>query len=190
MAEGLTLPSPVWRDGHLADETTAGRVREFAVRGRRRNAFLVSGTEVLFLPAAVPGLESLTVYNGWFPHLSRAIQVVSAIANSTVRLPGGRRLVESVNARTVGGSGGPDAAERAKTLSHVVAVARDDTGEAVSEVHLEGPSPYSLTGELIAWAAQRLASGAARTAGVVGPVTAFGLDELVAGSAGAGLARV
>ncbi|WP_418001637.1 saccharopine dehydrogenase family protein [Mycobacterium sp. PDNC021] len=190
MAEGLILPATVWRDGHLVDETTASRVRAFSVRGKRKNAFLVSGTEVLFLPAELPGLQSVTVYNGWFPPLSRAIQLVSAAANTAAKLPRGRDLVNAISARTVGSSGGPDAAERARTLSHVVAVARDERGAPVAEIHLEGPSPYSLTGELMAWAAERLAAGAGRTPGVVGPVEAFGLEELAAGCADVGLAQV
>jgi short subunit dehydrogenase-like uncharacterized protein len=190
MAEGLILPAPVWRHGQLVDETTARQVREFPVRTARKKAFLVLGTEVLFLPAQLPHLDSVTVYNGWFPQLSRAIQLVSTVANTTVRLPYGRNLVEALTARTVGGSGGPDTAERARTRSHVVAVARDASGEAVAEVHLEGPSPYSLTGELMAWAAHELASGAGKTPGVVGPVEAFGLDELLTGCAGAGLVQL
>ena len=190
MAEGLILPAAVWRHRQLVDETTARHVREFPVRAKRRNAFLVSGTEVLFLPPQLPDVDSVTVYNGWFPHLSRAMQLVSTIANTTAKLPRGRKLVESLTARTVGGSGGPDGAERARTLSHVVAVARDESGDAVAEVHLEGPSPYTLTGELMAWAADRLASGGGKTPGVVGPVDAFGLDELVTGCSGAGLVQV
>ena len=190
MAEGLILPAAVWRDGRLVDETTARQVREFAVRGKRKNAFLVSGTEVLFLPSEVPALQSVTVYNGWFPPLSRTIQLVSAAANATTKLPRGRDVVNAISARTVGASGGPDAAERARTLSHVVAVARDDRGTPIAEVHLEGPSPYSLTGELMAWAAERLASGAGRAPGVVGPVEAFGLDELVAGCKECGMVEV
>ncbi|PQM46821.1 hypothetical protein C1Y40_02991 [Mycobacterium talmoniae] len=190
MAEGLILPAPVWRHGRLVDEITARQVREFPVRAARKKAFLVSGTEVLFLPAQLPELDSVTVYNGWFPQLSRVIQLVSTLANTTVRLPYGRNLVEALAARTVGGSGGPDAAERARTLSHVVAVARDASGETVAEVHLEGPSPYSLTGELMAWATHELACGAGKTPGVVGPVDAFGLDELVTGCAAAGLVQV
>lgn len=110
MAEGLTLPAPVWRHGRLVEETTAGAVREFAVRAGRRKAFLVSGTEVLFLPAQLPGLDAVTVYNGWFPPLSRAIQLMSAVANAAVRVPYGHRIVGALAARTVGGSGGPDAA--------------------------------------------------------------------------------
>ncbi|MCX8558276.1 saccharopine dehydrogenase NADP-binding domain-containing protein [Mycolicibacterium mucogenicum] len=190
MAEGLILPAAVWRDGRLVDETTAHKVREFTVRGKRQSAFLVSGTEVLFLPSEVPELQSVTVYNGWFPPLSRGIQLVSAVANATTKLPRGRDLVNAISARTIGASGGPDAAERARTLSHVVAVARDQRGTPVAEVHVEGPSPYSLTGELMAWAAERLASGAGRTPGVVGPVEAFGLDELVAGAKECGMVEV
>ena len=110
MAEGLILPAAVWRDGRLVDETTARQVREFAVRGKRKNAFLVSGTEVLFLPSEVPALQSVTVYNGWFPPLSRTIQLVSAAANATTKLPRGRDVVNAISARTVGASGGPDAA--------------------------------------------------------------------------------
>jgi short subunit dehydrogenase-like uncharacterized protein len=190
MAEGLILPALVWRDGLLVDETTARHILTFTVRGKRKNAFLVSGTEVLFLPTQLPELQSVTVYNGWFPPLSRAIQLISAAANTAARLPCGRDLVNALSARTVGGSGGPDAAERARTLSHVVAVARGESGDAVAEVHLEGPSPYSLTAELMAWAAHRLASGAGRATGVVGPVDAFGLDELITGCADSGLVQV
>lgn len=85
---------------------------------------------------------------------------------------------------------GPDATERARTLSHVVAVARDTDGRALAEVHLEGPSPYSLTGELVTWAAHRLVAGRAQAAGVLGPVGAFGLDDLMTGCAQAGLVQV
>lgn len=190
MADGLILPAPVWRGGRLVNATTANRVRRFPVRNDRRNSFLVSGTEVLFLPSQVSGLDSVEVYNGWFPPLSRAIQLVSVVANTAAKLPEGRALVNAVAARTAGGSGGPDAAERARTLSHVVAVARDRGGRALAEVHLEGPSPYSLTGELMAWAADRLVSGKAHASGVLGPVDAFGLDDLVTGCVETGLVRV
>ncbi|HVT66494.1 MAG TPA: hypothetical protein VHF26_02005, partial [Trebonia sp.] len=54
MADGLTLPRAVWRDGTLADVRTGSETRSFRVRGRRKAAFLVSGTEALFLPAWHP----------------------------------------------------------------------------------------------------------------------------------------
>jgi hypothetical protein len=52
MRDGLTLPSPRWHRHRLVEERTASRVHAFTVRGRRKSAFLVSGTEVLFLPEA------------------------------------------------------------------------------------------------------------------------------------------
>ncbi|MEU6242428.1 saccharopine dehydrogenase NADP-binding domain-containing protein [Streptomyces sp. NPDC047024] len=181
MRDGLTLPSPTWHEHRPAEERTASRVREFAVQGRRKSAFLVSGTEVLFLPDDFPALTDITVYNGWFPALSRPLSLISAAVNTLVRLPGGRPLTDLLTLPlTFGPPGGPDTTERARTRSYVVAVASTGTPGAspLAEVHLEGPSAYSLTGELMAWAAERLASGAGGAAGVVGPVEAFGLDVL------------
>ncbi|WP_254873686.1 hypothetical protein [Streptomyces sp. CAI-21] len=88
----------------------------------------------------------------------------------------------------LGPPGGPDAALRARIPSHVVAVASGAQGaDPLAEVHLVGPNPYSLTGELLAWAAGRLATGPGAAPGVVGPTTAFGVDTLRQGCAELGL---
>ena len=48
-------------------------------------------------------------------------------------------------------------------------------------VRLEGPvNGYTLTGNLLAWGAASLRAGTHKSAGAVGPVEAFGLDECVA----------
>ncbi|NEW28768.1 saccharopine dehydrogenase family protein [Nocardia cyriacigeorgica] len=189
MRDGLTLPSPRWSGGRLVDARTGSKIRAFEVRGRRKNATLVSGTEVLFLPQDLPSLESVTVYNGWFPALSRPMVVMSAVTSALNRIALGRTLIDVATRPMIGPVGGPGATERARTRSHVVAVAAAASGRT-SEVHVEGLSAYSLTGELMAWAAQRLASAPARTAGVVGPVEAFGFEELAAGCAEVGLVPV
>ncbi|MEV0064176.1 saccharopine dehydrogenase NADP-binding domain-containing protein [Nocardia sp. NPDC050718] len=189
MRDGLSLPTARWRDARLVEERSASTTRAFTVRGQRKRAFLVSGTEVLHLPAAFPSLENVTVYNGWFPALSRPATVLSAATAAALRVPGGRALVDTLTRPVIGPSGGPDATERARTRTHVVAVASSAAGPA-TEVHVEGPSIYDLTGELIAWAATRLAEGASSTAGVVGPVDAFGLRELREGCAETGLVVV
>ena len=186
MRDGLTLPSTRLHRHRLVDERTASRVRDFTLPGGRRSAFLVSGTEVLFLPNTFPELSGITVYNGWFPALSRPLSVVSAVANAVNRLPGGSTLTELLTRPMAGGPpGGPDAAERARNRSYVVASASTGVPRSVplAEVHVEGPNPYSLTGELMAWAAQHLASGSGATRpdtapGVVGPIEAFGLETL------------
>ncbi|MFD5108222.1 saccharopine dehydrogenase family protein [Streptomyces cinereoruber] len=203
MRDGLTLPSARRYRHRLVDERTASRVRRFTVRGRRKSAFLVSGTEVLFLPEEFPSLDAVTVYNGWFPALSRPLSLYSALVNAATRLPAGDRITDVLTRPLLAGPpGGPDAALRARIPSHVVAVASSGAQgrTPLAEVHLEGPNPYTLTGELLAWAADRLATGpdATRsdatgpdvTPGVVGPVTAFGLDALRHGCAELGLAPV
>ncbi|MER8029781.1 saccharopine dehydrogenase NADP-binding domain-containing protein [Streptomyces bauhiniae] len=190
MRDGLTLPSPTWRDHHLVDERTASRVRNFDVNGHQKSAFLVSGTEVLFLPPEFPSLTDITVYNGWFPTLSRPLTLISSAVNTLTHLPAGHRLADALTfPLTLGPTGGPDATERARTRSYVVAVA--STGSApLTEVHLEGPSAYSLTGELMAWAAESLARRSGGAAGVLGPVEAFGLETLQTACAEMGLTAV
>ncbi|GAB2506723.1 saccharopine dehydrogenase family protein [Nocardiopsis aegyptia] len=192
MRDGLALPSARRHRHRLVEERTASRVRAFTVGGRRRSAFLVSGSEVLFLPQTSPELSDITVYNGWFSALSRPISLLSAATDAVTRLPGGRGLTERLTRPLAGGPpGGPDATRRARVRSHVVAVA--STGAPASmplaEVHVEGPDPYGLTGELMAWAAQRLTRETA-TPGVVGPVDAFGLDVFREACAEIGLGPV
>jgi hypothetical protein len=57
----------------------------------------------------------------------------------------------------------------------------------LERVVLEGASGYTFTAGMMAWAAERLAAGEGRGAGALGPVEAFGLDELEAGVAEAGI---
>jgi hypothetical protein len=48
---------------------------------------------------------------------------------------------------------------------------------------------YTFTGRMLAWGADRAAAGALKGTGALGPVDAFGLDELVKGSAEAGISE-
>ena len=179
MRDGMTLPSLRWKGGELVEERTARQVRTFRVRGRRKPGFLVSGTEVLFLPGSFPSLDQVTVYNGWFGGFSRALPAVSALAAFA------GPLVTAASRPLIGPPGGPDTAARAKTRSQAVAVA-----DSRIEVQLEGPNVYTLTGELLAWAALRLATEGPVRPGVLGPVEAFGLDALRDGCAEMGLRQV
>ncbi|NKZ10826.1 NAD(P)H-binding protein [Mycolicibacterium septicum DSM 44393] len=189
MRDGLHLPSTCWRDRGLVDVRTASGVRAFNIRGRHKNGFLVSGTEVLYLPEACPALDNVNVYNGWFPKLSRSASALSAFAAAASHVPGGRMLVDALTRPVIGHPGGPDATERGRTRTHVVAVASSAAAPLV-EVHLEGPSIYSLTGELIAWAAQQIVAGHSQAAGVIGPIEAFGLNALQSGCDEIGLVSV
>ena len=57
-------------------------------------------------------------------------------------------------------------------------------------MHVEGPSPYDLTADLLAWGAAMLLTRQESGPGTLGPADAFGLDALIDGCAALGLARV
>jgi hypothetical protein len=56
-------------------------------------------------------------------------------------------------------------------------------------VHVKGVDGYTFTGRMLAWGADRVAAGALKGTGALGPVDAFGLDELVKGCAEAGISE-
>ncbi len=139
-------------------------------------------------PMLAPQLEEVNAYLGWFGPLSRAMQVTSGVTSASMKLPGASRLWDAVTGRFVKGStGGPDAEARAKQGSYAVAVAYDRGGAELAEVHVSGVDGYTYTGRMLAWGAERAAAGGLEGSGALGPVEAFGLDELEAGSAEAGI---
>jgi hypothetical protein len=71
----------------------------------------------------------------------------------------------------------------------VQAEAFDAVGRPLTSVRLEGPSPYDLTAELLAWGAAMSATHSVAP-GAHGPVDAFGLDALERGCADMGLIAV
>ncbi len=190
IAAGLHEPTFVLRGGTVTTERTARSVRRFRVGNRQRQAFSVSGSEIFLLHDHLPTIRDITVYNGWFPSMSRGIQAAAAGLAAAAALPVGKRILDARAARQAGSAGGPDAKERAATRSYVVAVARDQHGNLLAQTHLEGPSIYDLTAELIAWGAERAAAGQVRGAGALGPIQAFGLDALRDGCQSIGLHRI
>ena len=182
----LGAPGYAWRGGRLVDEAPARHHRTYRVHGAARSGLSVAGSEHLALPRLAPGLRDVHVHLGWFGAAARPVQALSHLT----RLPGVPRLVESVGARLLPGStGGPDEAARRRSGTHVQAVGSGPDGRELARVQLEGPNPYTLTGDLLAWAAIRARDGGLTGAGALGPVEAFGLPELEAGAATAGLHR-
>jgi short subunit dehydrogenase-like uncharacterized protein len=88
-----------------------------------------------------------------------------------------------------GSTGGPDAEQRARSGSHIVAVASGADGTPLAEVRLDGVNGYDFTAGMLAWAAVRAADGAVAGVGALGPVEAYGLEQLEAGCADAGISR-
>lgn len=180
-----------WRDGRIQTERPARRVKEFDVDGRTRPAISVGATEHFALPRTHPGLRDVDVYLGWFGPLSRPMQAFSLASQAAMAVPGARGALDAVARRFLkGSSGGPPAELRARSGSHIVATAYDRDGRRLAAVRVAGVNFYDFTGRVLAWGAQAAAGGGVRASGAVGPVEAFGLDELEAGVREAGLERV
>jgi len=183
----LAEPGYAWRGGRLVAEPPARHHGTYQVRGRLRGGLSVAGSEHLALPRLAPGLREVAVHLGWFGPAARPVQVLAQLT----RLPTVPRLVASVGSRLLPGStGGPDEAARRRSGTHVQALAYDAAGRQLTRVVLEGPNPYTLTGDLLAWAAGEARAGRLAGTGWRGPVQAFGLEALLAGAADAGLVRV
>jgi short subunit dehydrogenase-like uncharacterized protein len=186
----ITAPAFGFRDGRVQTERGAKRVRSFPVGSKELTAVSVGSSEHFTLPRLVPGLREVNAYLGWFGPASRAMQAMSAGTSVAMKVPGVEKLWNAAGERFVQGStGGPDAAARAKGGSHIVGIAYDAAGRPLSEVHLKGVDGYTFTGRMLAWAADRAAAGALKGTGALGPVDGFGLDELVAGCAEAGISE-
>ena len=189
-AAGLSAPSFAWRDGRIVTERTAKRMRTFALDGASRAAVSVGASDHFGIPRFAPGVREVNAYLGWFGGMSRPLQAFSAAGAVAMAVPGARALAEAATKRFVKGStGGPSEAERAAGGSHVVAIAYDDGGRALSEVHLTGVNAYTFTAGMMAWAARRAAAGGLHGTGALAPVEAFGLRELEAGAAEAGISE-
>jgi short subunit dehydrogenase-like uncharacterized protein len=186
----VSEPSFAFRDGRIQTERAAKRVRSFPVGSKQLAAVSVGASEHFALPRVAPRLREVNAYLGWFGPASRGLQVVSAGISVALKVPGAKSLWSSAGERLVKGStGGPDEAARSTSGSHIVAIAYDAAGRQLSEAHLTGVDGYTFTGRMLAWGAERAATGALKGTGALGPVDAFGLDVLVEGCAWAGLSE-
>jgi short subunit dehydrogenase-like uncharacterized protein len=191
-AAGVAIePAFAWRDGALQTERGAKRFKAFQVKGRELPAVSVGSSEHFSLPRLHPRLREVDVYLGWFGPASRPLQAFSAAVATATVVPGVRSALGGLTERAVKGStGGPSAEERARSGSYVAATAHDGSGRTLSEVRVGGVNGYTFTGAILAWGAETAAAGGLKGKGALGPVEAFGLDELEAGCREAGIERL
>jgi short subunit dehydrogenase-like uncharacterized protein len=183
-------PGFAFRGGRLVTEPNARRVRSFEVRGRDRQAVSASSSEHFTIPAQFPQVRDVEAFLGWFGSASRPLQAGSIGLSAISRIPGAKPGLERVLGRFAKGStGGPTEAERAASGSHVLAIARNSAGEQLAEIRLEGVNGYTFTAAMLAWSAIRALEGRIEGVGALGPAQAFGLEELEAGVAEAGISR-
>jgi short subunit dehydrogenase-like uncharacterized protein len=178
----LGEPGFAWRGGALRTEPAGLRLRTFDVAGRARPGVSIGSTEHFALPRLAPGLDTVDVYLGWFGGLSypmhytaRLTPYLAPVLTPLARLVAGRASEE------------PSAATLARQTSHFAAEVFDRAGRRLARVHLTAPDPYTITAELLAWGAGRAAQQGVGGVGALDPVAAFGLVELTAGAASAGI---
>jgi short subunit dehydrogenase-like uncharacterized protein len=178
------------RNGRIVDH--AGSVTRFDVAGRQLDAMPVSGSEHFTLTRLDPGVRDVGVYLGWAGRWTRAAHAAGGVLSLGSRVPLlGGAIRAGVGKATGSATGeGPSAAKRASARSVAVARTLDGVGRQLSHVRVEGPSPYDLTADLLAWGAAMMLTGHATAAGALGPVDAFGFEALVDGCADLGLRRV
>jgi short subunit dehydrogenase-like uncharacterized protein len=174
----VAAPMYTYRDRIV--EQNRPRVRDFEVAGRSRTGMSVGASEHFALPASYPRLREVNVYLGWF---GRATKILARLPRGPLAA-GGARLGAGVLARRA-----RRRTAKSKLTSRIVAAAYDSGGSLLTEVHLSGGDPYDFTAGILAWGACHASQGMNAT-GALGPVGAFGLSELEAGCATAGIARV
>jgi short subunit dehydrogenase-like uncharacterized protein len=178
------------RDGAVVGHRVASSGEYFEVDGRRRQAVLFGGSEPFTLARSYAQLREVTVYLGWMPLPPAPVQAASWAAYNAAKLPPVRAAMDAVVRRVVkGSSGGPDEAARARARTWVVARAYAEDGTELASATVEGPDPYGLTADLLAWAAEEAVAGRIQGDGALGPLDAFGHDGLVDGCAALGLSR-
>ena len=189
----LLAPSYARRGGVIVERrASGGRTRAFDLgRGRTWKALPVAGSEHLALPLTDPDVTDIEVWLGWAGRWTPAAAYAGSALGAIAALPGaGERTMRALRQRLGRTTGeGPDAASRAAARTVVQAEAFDAVGRPLTTVRMEGPSPYDLTAELLAWGAA-MAATTTMSPGAHGPVDAFGLDALERGCADMGLVTI
>lgn len=189
----LLAPSYARRGGSLIERrSSGGRTRSFDLgRSRHWQALPVAGSEHLALPLTDPTIADIEVWLGWAGRWTSAASWAGTALGAVAAVPGaGERAMRGIRRRLGRTTGeGPDAAARAGARTVVQAEASDAVGRPLATVRMEGPSPYDLTAELLAWGAA-MAATHTMSPGAHGPVDAFGLDALERGCADIGLVTI
>ena len=181
-------PGKIWKSGALVESYGAAGVRAFTLGGRTRAGILLPSTESFSLPRVFPNVKDVNVYMGWFGNKSYALHRLAAINTALMKVPGYGALLRGMVSLLPESKGkGPDSTVRSATGSHIVAEAYDAGGKVLSRAELKGVNGYAFTFKMLAWAADMVASGKLKKAGAIGPIEAFGLDELIRGCGEAGL---
>ncbi|MSO27878.1 MAG: saccharopine dehydrogenase [Candidatus Nanopelagicales bacterium] len=188
----MLAPSFAFHHGGIITERSARSTSHFNVDGKTLAGLSVGGSEHFALPRFDQSVRDVGVYLGWAGKATSAASAASGVMSAAARIPGLSTLIHRALKSAAGETTGQGPTKRQRDTNTSIAVARtfDGVGRQLSRVQVTGPSPYSLTAELLAWAAAMCLVYPAQTGGAFGPVDAFGLTALVRGCADMGLVPV
>jgi len=181
-----------FRGGQLQKASLGTEYKDFTlIDGRTVGGISIGGSEQFALPKLAPSLRDVNVYLGWAGKWGKPISQIAKLTSPTMKLPGASGLVKKLTDQAMSSTGeGPTGSDLFRGQSIAVASVRDLVGRHIETVQVQGPAPYPLTAELLAWAAAMAATGKVLGAGTLDPVSAFGLGPFIAGCAAVGLHQV
>ena len=191
-AEIMLAPSFTFHHGVIRTERSARNTSIFNVDGKPHAGLSVGGSEHFALPRFDQSVQDVGVYLGWAGKATRVASAAGSAMSAVAHVPGISNLLHRGLKSAAGAATGQGPTKRQRDANTSIAVARtfDGVGRPLSRAQVTGPSPYTLTAELLAWAAAMCLVHPALSGGAFGPVDAFGLKALVRGCADMGLVPV
>ncbi|MDA3021490.1 MAG: saccharopine dehydrogenase NADP-binding domain-containing protein [Actinomycetota bacterium] len=188
----MLAPSFAFHHGAVITERSARSTSIFNVEGQPLAGLSVGGSEHFALSRFDQSVQNVDVYLGWAGKATRVASAASGAMSAVAHVPGLGNLMHRGLRSAAGDATGQGPTKRQRDTNTSIAVARtfDGVGRPLSRVQVTGPSPYTLTAELLAWAAAMCLVHPALSGGAFGPVDAFGLDALLRGCADMGLVPV
>ncbi len=181
-----------FRGGELQKAPLGTEYKEFKlINGDIVGGISIGGTEQFALPHLAPSLRDVNVYLGWAGKWGKPVSQLAKLTAPTMKIPGASSVIKKLTGQAMTSTGeGPTGSELFRGKSIAIASVRDLVGNHIETVQVQGPAPYPLTAELLAWAAAMAASGKVHGDGTLDPVSAFGLGPFIAGCAAVGLRQV
>jgi short subunit dehydrogenase-like uncharacterized protein len=184
----MTEPDLMWQAGRWVEQMSGTRLRAFQVSGKDLLGLSISSSEHFSLPRLYPQLRDVNIYLGWFGKRSRALQRAAKVQSVLRKVPGVKALLRSMALRVPPSRGqGPDAETRSNAKSLILAECFDANGKLLARSEISGVNGYSFTAEMLTWFADAILKGMLKASGALGPVEAFGLEEVIEGCRQAGL---
>ncbi|WNC73877.1 saccharopine dehydrogenase NADP-binding domain-containing protein [Thalassotalea psychrophila] len=175
----LTEKGVFYNDNKHYEHFLGAKSHTIKTNGKIVKGISVAGTEGYELPTLYPHLSNVNVYLGWFGKFGAMITGFNKLQHKLLKNQTYLKFTKKVlSAIKVPQRTCPKITAKDEDPSLVIAQAYDKDGKLIQEYNLTGHNMYYYTGEIMAWMASKIKAGEINEYGVIGPVRAFGIDEL------------